>query len=146
MRKSLLIALAATVVYAVTHFARLERLDATATTMLNTATMVNAPNLWQGTWHSLKTDKKGDFRVNLEQAGSDISGNIEISGSPVTRGGEIHGTINGDTLEFGLVKDKRGELKYFGTISDDKMSGTWQIPILKDQGTWQATKAESADS
>lgn len=146
MSRFLLITLAAVVAYAITHFARLERLNATATTMVNTATMVNAPNLWQGSWHSLKTNKKGDFRVNLKQAGSDISGNIEIDGSSVTRGGEIHGTINGDTLEFGLVKDKRGELKYFGTISDDQMSGTWQIPVLKDQGTWQAIKAESADS
>ncbi|MCQ9207110.1 MAG: hypothetical protein NG740_04445 [Omnitrophica bacterium] len=146
MRKLLLITLAAVVAYSIMHFTRLERLDATATTIVNTATMVNTPDLWQGTWHSFKTDKKGDFRVNLKQAGTDLSGSVEIGGSPVTRGGEIRGTINGNTLEFGLVKDKRGELKYLGTISDNKMYGTWQIPILKDRGTWQATKAGSVDS
>ena len=146
MRRLLLTVLVVVVAYAITHFARLERLNATTTTMIDTVTTINTPDLWQGTWRSLKTNKEGDLRVNLQQVGADISGNVEIGGSPVTRGGEIHGKINGDTLEFGLVKDKKGELKYFGTISDDKMSGTWQIPILKDEGTWQATKAGNVDS
>lgn len=109
-------------------------------------TSLNGMDLWEGSWISEKTKKMGDFQVKLLQEGQDIIGNIKIDGSPLTKGGDIKGTINGDKLEFGLVKDKRGELKYSGTISENAMSGTWQILRIKDQGTWQATKIETEPS
>lgn len=97
-------------------------------------------DLWQGTWASEKTRKCGDFQVALEQDGSNITGDIKIGGSSITKGGKISGVIDGNKLEFGLIKDKKGRLKYVGTISENTMSGTWQIPSVKDRGTWQAAK------
>lgn len=76
----------------------------------------------------------------LKQEGANITGDIKIGGSPITQGGKISGTIDGNKLEFGLIKDKKGRLKYVGTISENSMSGTWQIPSIKDHGTWQADK------
>ena len=106
----------------------------------------NAGNFWLGTWASIKTEKTGNFNVLLQQDGDNISGNVKISGSNLTKGGDISGTIKGDKLEFGFVKDKKGELKYLGTISDNIMSGTWDLPVIKDHGTWQAMKKERESS
>jgi len=141
MKKIILVISVTILVLAVTYFARLDRLAATA----NVATWAGV-DLWQGTWLSEKTAKQGIFHVVLKQEGSNITGSIKIGGSPITKGGKISGTINGDKLEFGLVKDKRGELKYFGTIEEDKMTGTWQIPIIKDHGTWKAIKSVGTES
>jgi len=99
---------------------------------------------WHGTWASNKTKQSGGIQFTLKQHGSEIFGNIIITNSPVTKGGEISGSINGNALEFGLVKDKLGMLKYAGTVSEDSMTGTWEISILKDRGMWQA-KQEKKD-
>ncbi|MGB2706125.1 MAG: hypothetical protein WBC74_04660 [Candidatus Omnitrophota bacterium] len=101
-------------------------------------------DLWQGTWASDKTGVKGDFQIELQKEGTAISGRIKISGSPITKGGEVAGTINGDKIEFGLVKDKRGRLKYVGLIKGNTMKGTWEVPLIliKDRGTWQASRTE----
>ncbi|MBL7155630.1 MAG: hypothetical protein ISS90_00630 [Candidatus Omnitrophica bacterium] len=97
-------------------------------------------DLWNGTWVSEKTAKKGEFEFSLEKAGEAFSGYILISGSPITKGGRINGVIKGNEIKFGLSKNKRGELTYVGTISNNTMLGTWQIPIIKDRGSWEASK------
>lgn len=141
MKKALLIFVTALLVFSVVYFVRLDRLAATGR-----MAAWKGMDLWQGTWISEKTTKSGDFRVAFKKDGSNLTGNIKISGSPITRGGDIKGTIKGDKLEFGLVRDKRGYLNYVGTISKNTMSGTWEIPAIKDSGTWQATRSETRDS
>jgi len=135
MKKLIIILVTTAVVLAATYFIRQDRTDATA----NIAPL-SGMDLWKGAWTSNKTKAEGDFFVWFRKDGPDISGNIKIGGSPVTKGGEITGTMEGDKLEFGLVKDKKGELQYAGTISEDRMDGTWKIPALKDDGTWHASK------
>ena len=107
---------------------------------LNKIDILEGYDLWQGTWTSDKTGVKGDFQVSLQKEGTTISGNIRISGSPITKGGSITGTIKGEKIEFGLARDKRGLLKYVGQIKGYTMSGTWEIPLAKEYGTWQASK------
>ena len=123
------------VAFGAVYFARIDRLAATPG-----IEAWNGMDLWQGTWVSEKTKQVGDFKAVFQQDGPNITGNIRIGGSPFTKGGKISGAISGDKLEFGLVKDKKGRLKYSGTVSEDSMSGIWQISILKDRGTWQAVK------
>ena len=75
---------------------------------------------------------------------NNVSGKIRIYGSSLTNGGDIKGTINDNNeIEFGMIKDKRGELKYFGKISENTMSGTWTIPVIKDYGIWEAKKQKT---
>ncbi|OGW75667.1 MAG: hypothetical protein A2Z72_03050 [Omnitrophica bacterium RBG_13_46_9] len=106
----------------------------------NKVEMSEEGNLWTGVWASAKTGVKGDFQATLQKEGTNLLGNIKIGGSSITKGGSITGTVNGDKIEFGLAKDKRGRLKYAGQIKGDTMSGTWEIPIIKDRGTWEASK------
>jgi hypothetical protein len=143
MKKTLTILIITVLVTTAVYFARLDRLAASAN-IASLGTMAGM-DLWQGNWLSEKTKKSGDFQVVFQKKGSELTGSIRIGGSPLTRGGDIKGTINGDKLEFGLIKDKKGRLKYTGTISEDTMAGIWQIPAIKDHGTWQATK-ESRDT
>lgn len=105
--------------------------------------VVSGSELWQGIWSSDKTTARGKIEFAIQRSNTALFGNIVITGSPVTKGGEIIGTIEGDKLEFGLIKDRKGKLKYSGTISEDAMSGTWQIPTIDDYGTWQATKGNA---
>lgn len=137
-RKITLSVILVLVVVVCLYLLRVEHLAATA--KMASWSGVGNMDLWQGTWISDKTKKTGLFQVALTQEGPNITGNIKIGGSLLTKGGEIKGTIDGDKLEFGLVKDKRGELKYSGTISENTMAGTWQVPRIKAQGTWQAAK------
>ena len=99
-------------------------------------------NLWQGIWVSEKTGKEGAFQFTMDRNGEEFTGVIAISGSPLTKGGDIKGTIEGDKITFGMGKNKRGKLTYTGTISSNTMLGTWQIPIVKEHGSWQAFKKE----
>ena len=108
--------------------------------------IIISSDLWEGSWSSDKTKAHGGFTVNFRERSEIFSGDIRITGSSVTKGGDIKGTIKGNKIEFGLVKDKRGQLKYIGTISGNTMSGIWQIPVIKDQGLWQATKSQARDS
>ena len=101
---------------------------------------LDGKDLWQGGWASEKTGKAGGFECTMVRDGETFSGMVAVTGSPITKGGEISGTIKGDEIQFGFAKDKRGMLKYVGKISKNTMSGTWEIPIIKDHGTWQAKK------
>ena len=107
---------------------------------LSTTDTLKGYDLWHGTWDSDKTGVKGDFQVSIQKEGTAISGKLKINGSSITKGGDITGTINGDKIEFGLAKDKRGKLIYAGRIKANTMSGIWEVPIIKDRGTWRASK------
>lgn len=99
---------------------------------------------WQGTWLSEKTKVQGTFILTIVREDSNISGKIRIYGSSITTGGDIKGIIkDNDEIEFGMIKDKRGELRYFGKISENNMSGTWTISVIKDQGIWEAKKEKT---
>jgi len=99
-------------------------------------------DFWKGTWLSEKTKVHGTFMMTLILEKGILTGYIRLQGSPITKGGSIKGIIkDNNEIEFGLIKDKRGELKYFGKISKDTMSGTWQISVIKDFGAWEAKKA-----
>jgi hypothetical protein len=59
----------------------------------------------------------------------------------LTKDGDIKGTIkDNNEIEFGMIKDKRGELRYFGKTNESTMLGTWTIPVIKDHGIWEAQK------
>ncbi len=101
---------------------------------------LSGDEIWKGSWVSEKTGAQGAFEAVLLMENTALAGTIKIMNSPLTKGGDIKGTINGDKIEFGLAKDTKGLLKYEGQITKDSMSGIWEIPIVKERGTWQAAK------
>ena len=76
-----------------------------------------------GTWQSDKTDAKGGIKIMLQISGENLGGELKITNSPITKGGKIAGTIQGNELKFGFVRDRFGLLKYTGTVSKDSMQG-----------------------
>jgi hypothetical protein len=92
-----------------------------------------------GTWHGQYTGSfTGTFVLSWQQAGSTLSGTIALS----TAGGTvpIHGTVSGNTINFGTVGSSA--ITYTGSVSGKSMSGNYQVAgAAGGSGTWSASKA-----
>jgi hypothetical protein len=80
-----------------------------------------------GTYH-------GTFTLHWKQAGSQLSGTIQLS-NPSSRP-SIKGTVHGNTIRFGTVGS--AAITYSGSVSGDSMSGSYQTP--GGGGSWSAHK------
>lgn len=108
----------------------------TATTTATPTTKsvgVDLSGEWNGEYGGAYT---GTFVLNWKQTGSKLSGTIELSAPPTTL--SLNGTIAGTTIEFGTVGS--AEITYSGTVSGDKMSGTYTVNGSPG-GDWSATKS-----
>ena len=96
--------------------------------------------IWNGQWANETPDNAtGTFSWQLSQQGSTLTGNISIVGTPCLSGGSVTGSVNGTSINFGVIE---GEVtvNYAGTISGDTMSGYYSTSCGKAFGNWQATK------
>jgi hypothetical protein len=75
----------------------------------------------------------GTFTLNWTQAGSKLSGKINLSTAGTV---DVNGTVDGDSIKFGTVGGTA--ITYKGTVSGTKMSGTYQTP--NGGGPWSATE------
>jgi hypothetical protein len=107
----------------------------TSTTAAATAsTTAAAASGLSGTWSGQYSGAgQGTFNLTWQQAGSDLSGTITISGSAPT---SLTGTVAGNTIRFGTVGSTA--ITYSGSFSGNTMSGTYQAPA--GNGSWTATK------
>jgi photosystem II stability/assembly factor-like uncharacterized protein len=100
---------------------------------------VNVSGAWEGTWQS-NQGASGTFSVDLTQQGTTLSGSISVPDVGLSNAA-LKGTIDGTTIVFGDINDT---ITFTGTITDDSSaSGTYNNPVLDDDGTWQATKTGS---
>jgi hypothetical protein len=89
---------------------------------------------WDGKYSGAFT---GTFVLRWAQAGSKLSGTINLS----TAGGTlpIHGTVSGDSIQFGTVGSEA--ITYTGAVSGGSMSGSYQVAGgAGGSGTWSANK------
>ena len=95
---------------------------------------------WNGTWQNSQPDHaSGTFTLKWTQTGSNLSGTITINGTPCLTGGTIAGTVNGGAISFGVVSGEV-QVSYDGSVSGNKMQGTYATTCGNAKGAWAATK------
>jgi hypothetical protein len=93
-----------------------------------------------GTWSGQYSGaSQGNFTLNWTQSGSALSGTIELEADGTSM--PIHGTIVGDSIQFGTVGSTG--ITYKGTVSGNSMSGTYQLASngTTFSGPWTAAKS-----
>lgn len=98
---------------------------------------------WAGTYTSQKfTSTQGSFTVTFAQHGRTISGTIDITPSCIPHA-TVSGTTTGSTISFGQVRGTTRTVQFDGTISGDRMHGTYHSDAScgSDKGIWQAARA-----
>ena len=75
---------------------------------------------------------KGLVVVELHQSASELSGNATVNNSPLPPDEPCSGTVNGSTIQFGIV----GHVDYTGTLSGASASGTFTDHDTSTGGTW----------
>jgi hypothetical protein len=108
--------------------------SATASESSHSASASALSGTWDGKYSGAFT---GTFVLRWAQAGSKLSGTINLS----TAGGTlpIHGTVSGDSIQFGTVGSEA--ITYTGAVSGGSMSGSYQVAGgAGGSGTWSANK------
>lgn len=96
---------------------------------------------WKGTWvNESPTTAVGTFTLSWAQQGGNLFGAIGVVGSTCLSGGNVTGTVNGNSLSFGAVEGNN-TINYTGTYSGNTMSGTYISACGNSKGTWSAVKA-----
>lgn len=101
---------------------------------------------WTGSWTSaVYAGLAGAFTLNFSQTGHQLTGTIQISGSPCISTGAVTGTLNGNVITFGAVQGAE-TVAYTGTWSGQSLNGLWQVTASSggectaDNGEWQAQR------
>jgi hypothetical protein len=93
-----------------------------------------------GTWTGQYSGaSSGNFTLHCTQSGSALSGIISLETDGISM--PIHGTVAGDSIQFGTVGSTG--ISYQGQISGNSMSGTYQLTAngTTFRGSWSATKS-----
>jgi hypothetical protein len=96
---------------------------------------------WKGTWvNESPQTAVGTFTLSWAQQGNNLFGAIGVVGSTCLSGGNVTGTVNGNSLSFGAVEGSN-MINYTGTYNGNTMSGTYASACGNSKGTWSAVKA-----
>jgi hypothetical protein len=98
---------------------------------------------WSGTWGIEGFPDAGTFSLEIEPAAGGFEGAIQIQNSECVSGGAVEIGLDGDRITFGVVQAEQ-EISFTGTVSGDRMSGTWNdgggCPPPHD-GIWEAVRS-----
>lgn len=99
---------------------------------------VDISGVWQGTFASNDGQTKGTFRATLRQEGQKIDGNMEISLDWLPKA-RIDGTIQGQNVNFGVVRDNLTVLTFQGQFDGDAAKGRYGMGSATE-GRWSANR------
>jgi hypothetical protein len=93
-----------------------------------------------GDWQSLKGEAiRGTWSVDLARTGTDLDGNIALTGSTLFLGGVVTGTIDAEQIVLGIMAEGVKQAAFRGRLDGDSISGEWECPAIKDEGVWTGT-------
>jgi hypothetical protein len=108
-------------------------------TALPSITGIDASGTWSGTWTDLQPDtESGGLHLTLTQSGGDLEGTVVMDANSCLGDGAIQGTIAGNTVD--LRVNQRDVVGFTGTISGNRMSGTFSMSCSNANGTWVVTR------
>ncbi len=96
---------------------------------------------WTGTWTEAG-GTSGTLKLDLRQAGSDVSGSAVMPGSSCLSNATATGKVDGDKVTLDAVSGST-TFHFTGTVKDNSMSGSYNAAsgaCSGQSGTWQVTK------
>ena len=90
-----------------------------------TLVTVDVTGVWRGAMSQLSTGSGGEARLELQQQGPNVSGQMQIPAGTIVSG-PITGTVAGDVFKF---TDARGTLFGELTVNGDEMTGQYSGPM-----------------
>jgi hypothetical protein len=90
-----------------------------------TLVTVDVSGVWRGAMSQLSTGSGGEARLELQQQGPNVSGQMQIPAGTIVSG-PITGTVAGDVFKF---TDARGTLFGELTVNGDEMTGQYSGPM-----------------
>ena len=90
-----------------------------------TLVTVDVTGVWRGAMSQLSTGSGGEARLELQQQGPNVSGQMQIPAGTIVSG-PITGTVAGDVFKF---TDVRGTLFGELTVNGDEMTGQYSGPM-----------------
>ena len=100
---------------------------------------VDVAGVWQGTWTGVDGRSTGDFRVDVQQRGKTISGEISLGLDALSKA-RITGVVEGQKVRWGVLRENLVVLTFEGQVDGDNASGTYTIGATA-QGRWNARRA-----
>ena len=95
--------------------------------------------IWQGTWTGIDGRSTGDFRVDVQQRGKTIGGEITLGLDALSKA-RITGVVEGQKVRWGVLRENLVVLTFEGQVDGDTASGTYTIGATA-QGRWNARRA-----
>lgn len=98
----------------------------------------NVAGVWEGTWAGADGQSTGRFRVDVRQRGKTISGRIEL-GLDWLPHAQIDGVVEGQTVRWGVLRERLVVLTFEGRVDQDTAEGTYRIGT-ETRGSWNARR------
>ena len=99
---------------------------------------VEVTGVWQGTWTGIDGRSTGDFRVDVQQRGKTISGEITLGLDALSKA-RITGVVEGQRVRWGVLRENLVVLTFEGQVDGNAASGTYTIGATV-QGRWNARR------
>lgn len=99
---------------------------------------------WSGSYENeVPATLKGTFSIVLEQSGSRVTGELDLDVATCDLSGPVVGVVTGDKVQLrsGGASGSSGSsdtIKMEGTLSGDKLTGTYETDCEDASGTWEA--------
>jgi hypothetical protein len=113
---------------------------------------VDLTGRWEGTWHSQGGAAGSSLTALLTQVEASLTGVVTIPDVACLPAGTVSGSVDGDTVVFGIVSAEAVQANFTGTVVDGglSMQGSYDVhdaACAVDVGTWQVVKvAEPCDA
>jgi uncharacterized protein (TIGR03437 family) len=112
------------------------------------AALVNVTGTWNGAWSSIPDPRAyGGLSATLTQNGTTVTGTITLTFSSCIPGGDVSGTISGNTLSLGLFVGPQQPMAIFlGTIdpTGNSILGAYKVYLgacTRDYGVFTAKRS-----
>lgn len=102
----------------------------------------NVAGVWEGTWTGTDGQSTGRFKVDVTQRGKTIGGRIEL-GLDWLPHAAIDGVVEGQTVRWGVLRERLVVITFEGLITQDTAEGTYRIGT-ETRGSWNARRTARA--
>ncbi|MGH8071312.1 MAG: hypothetical protein ACRERE_40005 [Candidatus Entotheonellia bacterium] len=107
---------------------------------------------WEGIWESTRFSVGGPLTGLLTQSASILTGEVTILDTACLSTGAVSGSVDGDTVVFGVVFASDVQANFVGTVVEEGLAieGSYDVSdgaCAGDVGTWRVMKtAEPCDA
>jgi hypothetical protein len=94
----------------------------------------------EGKWYSRSGQTMGGtWTAALKQSDTEVSGEIQLTGSTLFGASSVTGTIDGQEIAFGMMSEGAQQVTFSGKFDGESVAGEWSLPAMNDRGVWEGT-------